>query len=344
MVAIEPILEDIGRKLKTDDVRLPTAGEFESLTVDFNGANAEMPTEVGDISVPSSQSDQGVLKIRQIFGESLSHRELSSPIQEYQALELPAGSVNKKSHSSDQQEDESLNEKSDIVGDAPHTSMIQPSILPDEGPCNSNELRGSTIGQAGLVPLLPPISTGLVDVESQRSSTPRTRQWNFGLAILSLLLYKMISLPYRIGRRAEALILRFEYKHRQRGRRIWPRYRSYNHLFLSLSRPSPPRVVSNDIPSAVWGDIRLFWYYLHRRLYYPKIFLNFLLNFLYFVFCFPFIFWVVQRHRNVLEDAESLEARLCDSISMLGELPERYLDIRLLRENARMNEIDREPA
>ena len=47
MVAIEPIIKEIRRKLHTDDVRLPTAAEIRSSAVPSKALGAGLPDVLG---------------------------------------------------------------------------------------------------------------------------------------------------------------------------------------------------------------------------------------------------------------------------------------------------------
>ena len=293
MVAIEPILEDIGRKLGTDDVRLPTAVEIESHAVS-----------------------------EEIFTRRIT-QELSSKTDKHLAVELPDDLVNKKNHLLDQQEDEPLNEKPFVLDNAPYISMVQPSLLPYERPGKNNEPRESTIGLAVHASLttthgyieLPGRPTPLLRPDSQsiRSATvptsdlghdstyfaPWTRRWNTIQATVKLYivlsLYKMINLPYKILRCFEPLILRIEDRRRYRRARL---FRSSTSLIWILGYPIYPDNHCYDIQTAMLKVIQIFWYYLSFPL---LITVNILLNILYFVVCFPLIFWVVHRHRDVLD-------------------------------------------
>lgn len=236
--------------------------------------------------------------------------------------------------------------------------MVQPSIPPREPPCNNNESRGSTIGRTAPVPpttvydySTPPTSTQLIRSELQSTGTstapttawehdstyctPRTRQWNITQATakfsIALSLYEMISLPYKIWRRFETLILRTGYRRRQQK---WRLHRFPFRMIWFLNHSEKPNDDdSSNIRTAVLKDIKIFWYYLSLPL---SIIVTVLLNILYFVVCFPFIFRVAHRHRDVLEDAKTLERKRHESIEMLGPLPKRYGDLKLLEERERI--------
>jgi hypothetical protein len=71
------------------------------------------------------------------------------------------------------------------------------------------------------------------------------------------------------------------------------------------------------------------WYYFRLPFYAVAIAL---LNILYFVVCSPILLWVIHRHRDVLEDEETLVRQLHESIEMLGPLPERLNDDRSINQ------------
>lgn len=375
MVAIEPTLEDIGRKLKTDDVRLPTAVEIESLRVSSKASEVEILKELKEETRASTSEASQV----SISGDNLkkvwkaqdgSTRRNSAglsgpPIERYlRPYELPSSPAERHLPrelplTTDkylpaefpvpdglvQQEDESLDEKSSMLGDAPHTSMSQPSVPPGEGLRGNSESRESTIGRVARIPLAtiqsyptqPTVSLHFIDtstrstittpIEPSTYLTRQTRQWKSTRAIpqtLRALSLHMIRLPYKTWRRLETLILRTEYRRRQPGR-----YRSPLGLVSILSNPEHPFDDCYHAPIPLLKNTQVFWYYLRFSFVISG---NVLLNILYFVFCFPFILWVAHRHRDVLADAKTLARQQYESIEMLGQLPLRYSDHRLLKQ------------
>ena len=375
MVAIEPILENIKRKLKTDDVRLPTATEIERQTVSFKATNGEVsneldeetraPTSEVNQTKTSGKSPQKPCKVQEWSTQrntpelpSTEDRHLlGEPRTEdgyYYPFELPEHLVD-MSHLLDQQEDKSLNEKSPVQDGAPQTPIVQPSLPHGTVSHKDKESRGLAIGQAAPVALtsihnsyVPSISNPLVRFESQSvgisnttvdlevyepgSSMPRTQQWKVARAItkipIALLLSKTISLPYKTWHFLETVVLRTEYRRRMRGRRL------YRHLFRPiwiLSHLGHPGDYSVNIHTAILNDIQISWYYVCLPLF---IVGEVLLNILYFVVCFPFIFWVAHRHRDVLTDVRTLERQQRESIEMLGRLLDRYNDHELLEQRS----------
>lgn len=105
MVAIELILKDIGRKLKTDDVRLATAVEIESRTVSSKASNVEMPNELEE-EIPTATSTNEQVNIsgggsKKLWNAQegstwINMSELMLPTEQYLREELPDALVNKK--------------------------------------------------------------------------------------------------------------------------------------------------------------------------------------------------------------------------------------------------------
>jgi hypothetical protein len=60
------------------------------------------------------------------------------------------------------------------------------------------------------------------------------------------------------------------------------------------------------------------------------------LNVLYFTAYFPLIFWIVHRHRDVLEDPDTLILQRQESIEMLEHLPIHFGHNRLMDEHHRL--------
>ncbi|KAL8715346.1 MAG: hypothetical protein Q9225_006385 [Loekoesia sp. 1 TL-2023] len=154
MVAIEPVLEEIRRKLDTDDVRLPTAGDIESLAIASEVSVTELPDEeqeeipalspeVNQLSMPS----EGSKRLREF-----DLAELPSTIEKCPPAELPDGPIAQRSYLLHQREDEFLNDKFSIQDEAEQTPINYMSLPLDDLPLDerlrsNNDLRGSTVGQ-----------------------------------------------------------------------------------------------------------------------------------------------------------------------------------------------------
>lgn len=143
-----------------------------------------------------------------------------------------------------------------------------------------------------------------------------------------------VSLPYILWRRLEASILGVEYRRRAKWRprrgHYWrsqePHRRWIRYCFTPRTLLERPYYHNRNIGTTLWYCLCLFFWALA----------NTVLNVLYFTACFALIFWIIHRHRDVLEDPETLTLQRQESIEMLGELPERYRDFRLVEERRRL--------
>ena len=370
MVPIEPVLEDIKRKLGTDDVRLPKASEIGSSATALPASNTKMLTELkNDGQTPISAGEQFTTytaesessRKPQGFSSSRYSAELLSGMDDNLPKELPddSDSLKEKSYLSNQQEDGTMNEKSSMLGSAPESPMVQQSARRPDLPSNTTEasrpatgphlsitLRPHTVNYDSRLSHIPedrlsrsvssPESTvqpGVMDIEVQ-SSLPERVTFKHALyrvcIPLSIMLRGAVTAPYILWRRLEILILRAEYRRRlPNGRKHRPR--PFFGLTCILTWPLHPRVYYPryhlpDFQSAVYQDIQIFLYYLRLPFY---AFLDFLLNILYFIACFPLMLLVSYRHRDVLEDEETLRRQRSESIEMLGSLAhDEYGDLR----------------
>ncbi|KAI4122715.1 MAG: hypothetical protein LQ338_005664, partial [Usnochroma carphineum] len=134
MVAIEPVLKDIRRKLKTDDVRLLTAIEMDRLAASSKMASMKLSHELDEELPPrTSEADQankpskGSADLR-----TFSPRKKRRKTHKYLPAELQDGRANRESRLSRTPADGSLDEKSNIQDHAPQTSLVQPSLQPGD--------------------------------------------------------------------------------------------------------------------------------------------------------------------------------------------------------------------
>ena len=142
MVAIEPILADIRRRFKTDDVRLPTAVEVRILTASFSGSELEILNDVEEETPDGYQVN--------LLGESsnspwetasslpISRHPLGIPstTDRYLPNELVEGPVAENTHRTVEQKNKSLDEKP-FLHDMLKTSLHEPSAPPRELPCEN---------------------------------------------------------------------------------------------------------------------------------------------------------------------------------------------------------------
>lgn len=342
MVAIQPVLEDIGRKFNIDDVRLPTAVEIEYLKSSMlqqRRLNMQKRPQSSDSEInQNATAPNGLMAIRKAQGGFISRHfreELNVTRFELSSDSIVAqNQVSKQSCISNEQ-DESLNEKSSAAAELPRNSIVQSSLPPLELFDENNEPTRSVLDQGvsthssstrendltgDHVALVPSeMGLGAAFHAQQRETNQSTTKVALVLSSLS----KLVTHSSQIWHGFEALILRTEYRRRRERNRC-------SVLLVRMTRkPWFPRShyswMSRDTQLRIkWG---IYWSQ------YFTIFMlgNILLNFLYWIFLFPFVLWVLYRHRDVLErprTAEELQA----SIEMLGQLPNRYRDRRLMEQ------------
>lgn len=356
MVAIQPILEDIGRRFKTDDVRLPTAVEIESIKSISQEPELTLPNMQEGTPPSELQSNQnaipasGLTETRKAQKRSLQRyfqRSISEDIDETRneislISSRPASvlaqnqSINERSHVSKKQ-DELLSEKSSMTADAPRTSIVQWSPIHFELPGEDDLPTPYPLGQEVLNNSSPTLGTFYHELpEYHMTSMPSST--NLEAAVQASLRQinrptSKIAMPLPFSQRFihhlgqiwngfEALILRIEYR-RRRGRS-----RSSAFLVGMMWRPME-LPDSSWIPDSMQRGINQWLYY--SQYFTILMFGNILLNFLYCIFLFPFILWVLYRHHDVLERPRTQE-QFRASMEMLGQLPERYNDYELLEQ------------
>lgn len=283
MVAIEPVLKDIRRKLDTVDVRLPSADEIVSLTVASKFSRARIPNErkeetstltpeVEQASMPGKGSKN--LRI-------LDPPRLPSKTEKYLPNELQDGLVDQRSYVLDRREDESLEKNHSVQDDASQPPMVQPSLSPDEQARRKNSSRGSTVDQPAS---RSPNAARKHQGSERKYITPHTRRPWTTAALW----------PYRAWWCLVIFVLRTE------SLRITQRWGLYvsRHFLQMLDPPEYPGIDSFDVQTAT--DVIM--YCLHLLLICPvnglTLILKLLFEVLYFVVCFPVLVWLVYRHRN----------------------------------------------
>jgi hypothetical protein len=111
MMPIEPILDDIKQKFGTSDVRLPKRGEIESLALSSKVSEARTVVEE-DGQTPGSDG-------RQVSKAAVVPENLL-PLKNLPKLENSPGLPSEKSnHSSNRQEDETIDEKYSVLESIP---------------------------------------------------------------------------------------------------------------------------------------------------------------------------------------------------------------------------------
>jgi hypothetical protein len=382
MVPIEPILEDIKQKFRTADVRLPRRDEIESLallpevsktlTVVKNDGQAS-GSDGRDISKPAAVSKK--------LPPWNYHRELPSEIATYEChTELPLEMPTWKSptelpsdandHPSNLQEDVIVKEKSSMLESIPETSMATQTHPRSELTGNKSEVNRSMAvrPRSGSSPIAHGVTPDPISVD-QELIRPDTISTSLTRILLQnpdfrpqvsvpqrsesrpSALQKTYAAPYALWRRFETWLLHTEYRRRRAGER---QRRPILQLKPFLRPPRFPYVGETDsFRSAMAGDLLTSWYYIRLPFYaFGNVVLNVLyfvaclpLNFLkllYFISCFPFSFWIVNRHRDVFQDEETLERQRYESMEMLGRLPMMYDDARLIRQQRQYGEVRRE--
>lgn len=303
MVAIEPILEDIKRKFKTKDVRLPKTAEAESFSASF--AQMKMSAGPGESLLEAApdrnrvyefDGDLGKYRKAQASSAMIIATELPSDsrpgyckapsdinateLPSYSRpgiCELPSGHANSGSSTLVQRQDTGLDEKSSMLDDAPQTSRVQPSLPQHESRYDNfdNDIR--TIGPEALssryTPLYRPIPDTERDPYEKISESHRSQGY----------------LPYRIWHHLETLILRGEYRRRKERRRLCGITLPFILIFSLYTFE-----YDFDYPPTARRCFRgICGFSIHYMLFTVDI----LLNILYLVICFPLIWWVAYRHR-----------------------------------------------
>lgn len=330
MMPIEPILEDIKQKFRTADVRLPKRGEIESQAVSSEISETLTVIEK-DGQIPGSDSGR-VNKPAALLGHLLRWNNL--PI-----LENPPGlPLEKGNHPSNRQEDETINEKSSGIESIPETSIAIQDAPPPELSDNMNGVNRSATCHPRPAPL--PVAPGILP---RRISPELTQPVNTYISsliapmrgldwrseILPVRLLEPTRLPsggllsthqttytapYMLWHRFETSLLRIEY------RRTQPRrgHRARFQLAQILNLPNYPHDgESESLQPAIAQGLLISWYYV-RLLFFA--FWNVILNILYFIACFPCLFWIGYRHRDVLVDEETLRRQRVESREMLGHI------------------------
>lgn len=332
MVAIDPVLEDNKRKLKTDDVRLPTAFEVQTLTASFLGPDMEISRDVEE-ETRTATSDGHQVSILGESANNLRNRSgsllpsryalgLPSTTDRSLSNELAVGPVEKIKSPTVQQENESLDEKQSLH-DAHGISLNEPSAPPCEPPRDNNEPRATAMDQAApnssitnrlstllhsTLPFRHAISKKERETAIRSSSVPVQnsfdQKWQSinasGKKSRSLSVSGITSLLYRswccLGRHIFWIELRRRWGwHRDPCRRRRPSVG----LIWILSQPEFPANESASIVDEVLKNIKVFWFYLTL----PFILaVNILCNILYFMLCFPVIFCLSYHRRSGLPD------------------------------------------
>lgn len=142
MMAIEPVLDDIKRKLGTPDVRLPRRGEIESLA-----AVSEVPESI-DVAkeafkTPVNSRTQASKPAADLWNV-LSGRSVAIS----KASDASGILSEKQSHSSSQQQDEILDEKTSPVENMPENSMLTQAASTPQASSITNEVNKPTSGYA----------------------------------------------------------------------------------------------------------------------------------------------------------------------------------------------------
>lgn len=165
MVAIQPVLEDIGRKFKTDDVRLPTVDEIDSCKLFSKGQVLSWLYEPEGTQASDSEGNQAAIsacclnKTRKASGAFTSRNIgkvpeeiLDEQIEQIEVFLMEQDRlVDKKSHTPYEQGD-SLNERSSMKAYTPQTSMVESSPAPYERVCENIKPERSTMGQRSSTP------------------------------------------------------------------------------------------------------------------------------------------------------------------------------------------------
>ncbi|KAL8664658.1 MAG: hypothetical protein Q9202_002928 [Teloschistes flavicans] len=310
MVPIEPILEDIKRTLKTDDVRLPTAAEIESAAKPYNNpATSLWPSDLW----PSEGYEQSLLNgmDRQSAAIQKNHKQLEGERKPYSLEEL--------------QEDPKASGKDLMKNSSELPNQVESEVPDSERHSKLREHRRRKVQEAEgsrgrrLISFDPEqektsqvsreIATGpSKEVKKDRSTSliPMYPPASFP----GLFNEKKIISSFNIWRRLESFILRLEYKRTK----PWRRYRRFLKL-LSVSSPG-------KLPDVV------------------RTALSFCVTILYFICFFPLILWVNLRYGYVLAAvSDSFEPRRIRALRMLGSLPDRHEHDELIIKRDRLDEL-----
>lgn len=343
MTPIQPILEDIKKCFGTSDVRLPGRGDIELIytvqpRVSQNLAFEEKGGQNSDALNERDSTPTGVSR-------TLSSVPTYWPPRLNQ-LGMPS---EVDFDSSNQQDEEIVDEKSNMLEQDPETPIaVLPTPRP-KPPGNEQSskrskarrpMRASSLSDPRLSgisfspesleqPLASDLSTAPTFTQTVRNhpseiSTASTlvptlqdpghycKPTRPSSSVPPSLFQKTYTMPFKLWRRVEIFLLRTEYIRRGPPARYGRRTRLRLAPFLSMP-DFPDRNASFMIPV----------HYLRMPFYAVAIAL---INILYFVVCFPFLLWVIHRHRDVLEDEETLEQQVQESIEMLGPLRENFID------------------
>ena len=340
MVAILPVMKDIRWKLRTDDVRLPTAAEILSLKLPSKALNAgpsdvlgeddRNPVSIGDRDSTSEKISKAPWQAHGILSELPS--DLPKPI------ELPSTDDNYQAAKSgyrtwgNDNKTERANPTS-LEATAKNTSFNENSNLPVQEETEPITEKPSMLPVASQPPVEPMAERATPRREPQRASSEQTpchvrapylrgdRDSEGKLDLLPLTRDTQIfpaasDRPsnrlwlHRTWRSFEAGILRTEYRRRRERRGL-------RTLIIPLRAPCYPHPPydKHDIRTALLRGIKILWFYVRYAVFFviwSSLYAS------YFIGFFPFIVWVAHRHRNVLADRRTLEIQQRESIQMLG--------------------------
>lgn len=311
MVAIQPVLEDIGRRFKTDDVRLPSAAEIESLRLVAKGQEVESSKGQEEIQALDSEDNQPTIKVdglnetRKGQGGLTSRNTIEVPgalVNELPSMiKLPDRLLgqnppvnNEKSPPSNGQ-DQWLNEMPSLDSFRPiHFELIGEENVPRPYPrgqgvsIHSSSTRNDNLTRS-LIASVPPQT----DLEAAfQAPLPNTHRLTFKRVSHLSLSRQFTKRSGQIWHGFETLILRIECWRR--------RERSSSSAFLVRMMWYPLKP-----PDCSWMQRRIDRG-LNYLLYYTVfVFGNILLNFLYWIFLFPIILLVRYRHYDVLEGSRT---------------------------------------
>lgn len=125
-------------------------------------------------------------------------------------------------------------------------------------------------------------------------------------------------------RRFETFIQRNEYERRMHKKNPSPGRDINDTSFSFYTRPVYPGGHHGQSRRPTLWNISMYHLSIGFRYYWWP------LSIMYYLFCLPFICWVVHRHQIVLVTEQVLERQLHDGVRMLGALPELYDDIQLM--------------
>lgn len=333
MVAIQSVLEDIGRKFKTDDVRLPTAAEIESF-------NKVLEPELGLATVPegtqvlSSEGHQNETPASDFTETEKARKELHMADQRTESkfdmntssspMSLFSRDISVAADSFRPELPAFAELRSPAEIELPG-DLNEPTPYPrTQGVSNHSTSTRKDEPTGPCIALMP----SQMDLEAAIQTPPRRADLSTSkIAVFAPVFRRSVNHLGQVWQAFEALILRIEYRRR--------RERSRFSVVLVRLMWKPMRLT--DFPWTSAKGIRWIDYWFFYSQYYTIfMFGNILLNLLYCIFLFPFILWVLYRHHDVLERPRT-QKQFQASIEMLGRLPERYEDYHLLRQRFRHN-------